>query len=304
MGKITRATAMTRLPLDRYFQIAVRHHQSGRLAEAEQLYLHVLGREPGHADALHLLGVIAAQTGRTDAAIDLIGRAVALKPRDAEALYNHGKALNAAGRHEEAAAAYRRAVALEPGRSDAWNNLGVALQAGARLEEAVEVFRRATGLQPTTPEACNNLGSALRAVGQPDEAIAAYRRALASRADYADAHANLALALLAAGDFPSGWEEYEWRWKCREFAAGRRDFRRPLWDGGSLAGRRILLHAEQGFGDTFQMIRYLPLVAEKGGEVIVECQPELRRLIQSTAAGFTAVARASRCPLLTFTARS
>jgi len=270
-------------------QAALQHHQAGRLAQAEQIYRQVLAKDPKNADALHFLGVIAAQGGRHDVAVDLIGRAAGLKPLDPDVFYNLGKALRAVGRLEESIAAYRRAVVLDPGSSEVRNNLGIALEADGQLDEAVNVFRQAAALQPSTPEAHNNLGSALRAAGKLDDAISAYRRAIAMRAGYADAHTNLALALLARGDFLAGWAKYEWRWQCRESAASRREFAQPLWDGRPLAGATLLLWAEQGFGDAVQFIRYLPLVAQRGGRIIIECREELRRLLQSTDGGCTVV---------------
>jgi len=120
-----------------------------------------------------------------------------------------------------------------------------------------------------------------------------------------DGHWNLALALLVQGHFPEGWEEYEWRWKTKGLLSPRQLLPQPLWDGRPLAGRAILLHAEQGLGDTIQFIRYLPLVAQRGGRVIVECQPELQRLVQAMTPDIPVLARgqplpdfAFQCPLL------
>ena len=283
-------------PIDQAFQIAVRHHQAGRLSQAQLLYRDILSKQPDHADALHFLGVIAAQAGQHETAVNLIGRAIGLKPDDPDALYNLGKALTAAGNLDDAIAAYRRAIVLDPGSSEIHNNLGVALQAHGRLDEAVEAFRRAAGLRSSTPEAYNNLGSALGAAGKLDDAIKAYRRAIALRPGYAEAHTNLALALLAQGEFESGWDEYEWRWKCGHLTPDRRAFAQPLWDGGPLAGATILLRAEQGLGDTIQFIRYLPLVAQRGGKIVVECQKELRRLIQIQRSDATVVVRGDPLP--------
>jgi len=121
----------------------------------------------------------------------------------------------------------------------------------------------------------------LKAKGRLHDAIAAYRRAIALNPNYAVAHYNLSLALLAKGDFQPGWEEHEWRWRWKDFSSPSRNFVQPQWDGRALEGRTILLHAEQGYGDAIQFVRYLPLVAQRGGKVIIECLPELHRLFRT-----------------------
>ena len=237
------------MTVQQQFESGVSHHQAGRLAEAERIYRQVLAQQPNHADALHMLGMLAGQTGQLDAAEDLI----------------------------------RRAIRLKPDYAEAYNNLGNALKGKRRLDEAIAAYRQAIALRPNFAEAHSNLGNSLRDKGQLDEAIAAYRQAIALNPNYADDHHNLAIALLARGDFQRGWEEYEWRWKCKDFPVPRRNFTQPQWDGFPLEARTILLHTEQGFGDALQFIRYVPLVAQRGGRIIVQCQAELERLFQTMA---------------------
>ena len=131
-------------------------------------------------------------------------------------------------------------------------------------------------MKPEFVEAWTNLGMALKDLGRLDEAIAAYRRALALRPDSAEVHYSLALALLLHGEFAEGWREHEWRWQFKDFPAHRWSSSKPQWDGSPLEGRTILLYCEQGFGDILQFIRYAPLVAERGGRVIVMCPHDLR----------------------------
>jgi len=298
------------------FHQALQHHQAGRLHEAEQLYRQILAQEPNHADALHHLGMTAGQAGRNDIAVELIGRALAIKPdypeahnnfgnalkgngqldeaidaylraiaqraNYAEAWGNLGSALNAKGQHDEAIAAYRRAIALNSSNPVTHYNLGNALKDKGQLDEAIAAYRRATTLKPNYPDAHFNIGTTQGSKGKLDQAIAAYRRAIALEPDYAEAHWNLALALLARGEFQEGWKEFEWRWECKDLPR-RRTFPQPQWDGSPLEGRTILLHSEQGLGDTIQFIRYAPLVAERGATVIVGTVPELHRLLQGTA---------------------
>jgi tetratricopeptide (TPR) repeat protein len=127
-----------------------------------------------------------------------------------------------------------------------------------------------------------NLGNTLLDKKQPKEAIAAFLRCIAINPTVPEAHYNYSLALLTLGDFQQGWEEYEYRLKCKGLFL-RRDFTQPQWDGSPLEARTILLYAEQGVGDALQFIRYLPLVEQRGGRIIVECQAELQRLFQTTA---------------------
>jgi tetratricopeptide (TPR) repeat protein len=121
-----------------------------------------------------------------------------------------------------------------------------------RLDEAVACYRKAIELKPDFSEALNNLGNALRAQKRLDEAVSSYCRALELSPDDPEAHYNRATALLARGDMPAGWEEHEWRWKTPQLAPSRRDFAQPQWLGEAAEGRTLLIHAEQGFGDTLQ----------------------------------------------------
>jgi len=180
-------------------ELAMQHHQAGRLAEAEALYRQILATQPEHAEALHLLGVIAVQVGRHDAAVEWIRKAVALDPKNPEAHSNLGVACRALGRLDEAIAAYRRALELQPDYPQAHNNLGAALAAQGRLDEAIAAFRRALERQPDHAEACKNLGNALRDRGQFDEAIAVYRRALELQPDAPETHNALGIALRERG---------------------------------------------------------------------------------------------------------
>jgi predicted O-linked N-acetylglucosamine transferase (SPINDLY family) len=175
--------------------LALQHHQAGRLQEAEALYRQILLAEPKHPDALHLLGVIAHQVGRHHIAVDYICRAIGLNPAVAEFHFNLGEAYRAQGRLEEAVVAYRQALALKPAFAEACNNLGNALKEQGKLDEAVASYRQAVALQPTYAEALNNLGNALKDQGKLEEAVASFRQALALRPEYAVAHNNLGVAL-------------------------------------------------------------------------------------------------------------
>jgi predicted O-linked N-acetylglucosamine transferase (SPINDLY family) len=199
--------------------IAIRHHQGGRLQAAEQIYRQILAAEPEHADALHLLGVVAHQTGRHALAVDCIRRAIALKGDAAVFHLNLGNALKDQGKLDEAVACYRRALELNPDYVEAHNNLGVAFREQGKLDEAVACCRRALELKPDYAEAHNNLGVAFKDQGKLDEAVAAYRRAVEARPNLAAVHGNLLYAQLFSpgGDARSLYEEHR-RWNQRHAA--------------------------------------------------------------------------------------
>jgi tetratricopeptide (TPR) repeat protein len=179
--------------------IAVRHQQCGRLQAAEQIYRQILAAEPNHADALHLLGVLASQAGRHEAAIEHIQRAIQLQGGAACFHNNLGEVYRTLHRNSEAVACYRRALELRPGFAEAYSNLGVALREQGETDEAVACYRRAVELRPEFAEAYCNLGNALREQRKLDEAVTCWRRALELKPDFAEACTNLGVVLKDLG---------------------------------------------------------------------------------------------------------
>jgi tetratricopeptide (TPR) repeat protein len=189
--------------------------------------------------------------------------------------------LNALGQSTEAVAAFSACLAELPSHAAAQLNLGNAYVDLDRLADAERCCRRAIELNPELAEAHASLGFVLTSVGSLDEAIAACQAAIRLRPDFAQAHWNLAVAALLAGDFTLGFREYEWRKRHDRF---RRDFINlpgPMWDGSALQGRTLLVHAEQGFGDTIQFARYLPLLAASGAKIVLACDRPLLPLLSS-----------------------
>lgn len=300
------------MTLQQAMELAVQHHRAGRLADAEAIYRQVLAISPNQPDVLHLLGIVAIQAGKLPIALDLVDRAIALNPKEPTYHSNRGEALMRMGQIESAIESFRRSLDLGP-VYEAWNNLGTALGQVGKLNESIDAFRASIALKPESPEAHSNLGDALkqagrideaidsidralsinpdlmaahnnkgtcqRALGEYDSAIESYRRALALAPALPIIHYNLAVTLLIKGDFEQGFIEYEHRYGVPEIAASTRRFTEPRWEGEELAGRTIVLHAEQGFGDTIQFARYAPLVKERGGRVILAVQPELIKLM-------------------------
>jgi Tfp pilus assembly protein PilF len=267
--------------IDQALQAAVEHHKAGRLQQAEVIYRQILAAQPNHPHALHFLGMIALAFGRFDLATDLIGRAIANGAGGPDVENNHGNALHGCGRWQDAADAFGRAIALKADFAQAWHNLGNALMAAGKTDEGVEAYYQAIKFQPDLPESHNNLANALQQRGQLHQSIAHYRATIAARPDWPMPHHNLAQALLLAGDLVEGFREYEWRKRMEGLSQFYPKFSKPAWDGADLNGARILLYAEQGMGDTIQFIRYAPLIADRGGQVILQCQPELVRLMET-----------------------
>jgi len=199
---------MTQITIDQAMQLALQHHQAGRLQQAEHLYRQILAQVPGHAPAMHHLGLIAHQAGQNDIAVDLIRQAITLMPSDADARFNLGVALASSGRLDEAIAAYRQAIALRPSYAEAHNNLGIALKDKGQVDEAIAAYHQAIALRPSFAEAHNNLGIALKSIGSLDEAIAAYRQAISLRPGYAEANNNLGIALKNKGSLDEAIAAY------------------------------------------------------------------------------------------------
>ena len=196
------------LTIQQALDLAVQHHNEGRLSQAESIYNKILQNNPDQPIALHLLGVIAHQTGKNDIAVDLITKALAIKPDYANAHSNLGAALKGLEKLDEAIASYRKVLAIKPDYPEAHYNLGVALQDQGKPEEALASYHKALSLKPDYAEAHSNLGIALQDLGKLDEAVASYHKALAIKPDYPEAHYNLGLALKALGHLDEAVASY------------------------------------------------------------------------------------------------
>jgi len=258
----------------------------GRHAAAAEAAVRAVEMAPILPDAHVNLGNALLALGRTGDAEAAYTTALELAPRHAGAWFNLGNAHADNGNFAGAVEPYRKAAEFDPNNAACHYNLGNALQQLDIYDAAIDSFDQAIALQPNHVDARCNLASAWQSLGRADRAIeilkeALGREALAGDDESVDLHWNLSLALLQNGDMRAGWREYEWRWQTPSFAEFRRQFAVPEWDGGDLAGRTIFVHAEQGFGDALQFVRYVPLVAARRGRVILECRPELRRLFET-----------------------
>jgi Flp pilus assembly protein TadD len=267
--------------LNQAMQEARRHHGAGRLREAEALYRQILTADPNHAEAMQLLGLLALQCGQPMPAIDLMEKSIALR---GDLFYFHnnlGEAYKRVGRSADAARAFERSLELRPGDAETMHARAVALERAGRMDEAIAGLREAIARAPEFHKAFMSLGAMLEHQASYDQAMELFEKAVALRPDYAKARAARAGLWLRWGDYEKGWDEYEWRWKVEKFPGRQPTKGVPLWDGSALGGRRILLYAEQGLGDTIQFIRYAPMVAERAGRVIVECPESLARLVSN-----------------------
>lgn len=314
---------------------AARLLSAGHLDGAEALLGAILAANPGEAGALLGLGLVAHGRGRLDEAAGWIARAVQLRPRFADAWYNLGVVEHARGADAAAVAAWTRAVKADPAHAEAHHNLGTVLGARGETKTAKQHYRAAIKADPRHADALNNLAGLLIGDGAMEEALGLLDRALAARApfpaalvnaatafqelgrrnearhlldtllaampDHAGAHLNRAFLRLGDGDLAGGFAELEWRWTDKP----PRTLPMPAWDGGPLAGKSLLLHAEQGFGDTLQFVRYAPMLAATGARVTLAVQPGLVRLLSGMAGVAAVVADTApppdcdlHCPLM------
>ncbi len=256
--------------------------QAGDLPGARDHFRRLTEDEPSFVQAWYLLGSVNQLLGNITESLASYERVLRLDPNHVAALNNLGVALQSVGMPDESAASLRIAIRNKPDYAEAHSNLGNALKDQGDLEGAVACYRRAIEIDPNYFDAYNNLGNGLRAQGQLAESVRCYEKALELKPGNPQMHLNRALAWLQMGDFERGWPEYEWRLKCNEYAI-RAVPPQPRWDGGPLEGRTILLYADHGLGDTLQFIRYAPLVRERGGRVIVQCQQSIAGLVASCA---------------------
>jgi tetratricopeptide (TPR) repeat protein len=296
----------------------------GQVDEAVAHSRHAMNLRPDWAEAHHNLGVALQQQNKLDEAAAHLHEALRLRPGFLEAMVCLGNVLVLQNRLDEAAIFYRKAFQLQPDCAEAFNGLGLVFERQDNLGDAFRCCQEALRLKPDFPDAINNLGIVLLKQDKLDEAIDCFRQALSLKACFAAAYYhwgmalerqgkfagaircyddairvqptpplsecrndagshsalaywNRALVMLLLGDFEHGWPEYEWRWTQPGFT--RSHVHKPLWDGSGLGGQRILLHCEQGLGDTIQFIRYAPIVKQHGGTVIIECNRPLMRLL-------------------------
>ncbi|MCP5367576.1 MAG: glycosyltransferase family protein [Hyphomicrobiales bacterium] len=220
-------------------------------------------------------------------ALETYARVLALEPDNADALSNTGVCLRRLGRHGAAVAAYHRALATHPGAPAVWSNLGNAYRDLGRLDEAEAALNRARDLSGGAVDTVFNLALVLKDKGRFDDSLALLDAVLARHPDHVGAAWDRALLLLETGDLKRGFDAYETRWKRAD--ARRLSLDSPPWDGTDLGDGTLLVVREQGFGDMIQFARFAAQARQRCGRLVVECQPEMLRLM-ATVPGVDAVA--------------
>ena len=285
---------------------AIARHRAGDVSQAVAVYQRLLAADPRNPDALHMLGVALAQRGALTEAVPLMRAAAQLCLASAMMHLNLGNALSALERYDEALQCYQRVTALEPRNGQAHVRGGIALAKLGRLAEAQSSFARGVVSNPRDPDAHYNLGNLHGLERRHQQAVASFSRALELFPGHSDARFNLALLKLLHGELREGWELYEERFAIDARRGAGRRLAVPRWTGKEpMAGRRILLWAERGLGDTLQFCRYAPQVRDLGAAVTLEVQPRLEALLAGQFAGIRVV-RAKEpageldyeCPLL------
>ncbi|MBI3836587.1 MAG: tetratricopeptide repeat protein [Planctomycetia bacterium] len=250
------------------------------LAEARACYERVVELHPTLADGHYNLGNVFQAEGRWKDAIACYRRAVECKPDFADALCNLGNALKEDGELSQAMVYLEQAIRVRPDFAAAHSNLGSVLQNLSRLADAQACFERAIELAPRTAEFHYNLGTVIKDQGQPALGIACFEQALRLKPDYAQALSARGMTLVSMGQFAEGWAGYEHRVRCPQFDTLQ--FSEPRWDGSPLEGRTLLIHCEQGLGDTLQFIRYIKLARQRGDNIIVAAQESLIPLLAAS----------------------
>ncbi|MDQ2103871.1 tetratricopeptide repeat protein [Azospirillum isscasi] len=253
----------------------------GKHGDAATALRRLLRLKPLLTEQRLLLAQALILDGRAEEAIEELMALLGMTPSSAAAYANLGMAHRRLGRAGEAVRYYRCALGFAPGDPGILNNLGVTLQDLGRLDEAVACFRRSIEIQPDSAHTHLNLGLAARDLMRVDEMISLSRIAVRFDPSLAEAHTALGFGLLLKGELEEGFAKYEWRSRMADFPSPRRSFTSPLWDGSHLAGRTLLVHDEQGVGDTIMFARFAPQLQARGVRVFLECNTQAVRLLSS-----------------------
>lgn len=304
MGKLDESIAAcreaTRLDpdfADAYNNLANALMDRQRDEEAVEALNRLIALRPQVVDQrLMLARALLQLPGRAAEAVDALNALLKLAPRNASALNNLGVALRKLNRNEEADQAYRRALEIAPDDPGMLSNHGALLMEMERADDAIALFRKSIDRKPEFGEAHLNLGLALRSRMRLGEAIPIMREAVRLCPDLPEAHAGLGELLLLDGQLEEGFREYDWRSRMTDFPSPRRDFTSPRWNGVVQPGMTLLVHDEQGVGDTMQFVRFAQMAQARGARVIVECNTQLTRLLTSMPGVHQVIGRTSPIP--------
>jgi Tfp pilus assembly protein PilF len=261
---------------------AIIFHQQGNLGEAEAIYKKVLRVHTKNFDALHMLGIINAQRGSFEEAEKFLRKALSVDSKVAPCFHNYGTVLAKLKRFKEAIESYNSAIKLGPNHAPIYADRGHSLYELKRYDEAFAAYDKAIALKPDLENAWLGRGNVFFSLNRDEEALTCFDKAIALKKDLPDGYWNKSLLKLSLGEYEEGWKLYEWRWKVRTFTSPVRNFSQRLWLGNdNIAGKTILVHSEQGFGDTIQFYRYILKLKEIGCEIVFETQVPLVPLIKA-----------------------
>ena len=270
--------------VDAYCNRGIALYELEQYQSAVDSFNKAIAINPDHTDAHYNRSIALYELKQFHAAIDSCNKAIALKPDHADAYYNRGIALYELKQFHAAIDSCNKAIALKPLHAEANHSCGKAFADLKQYQAAIDSYDKAIAIKPDYVDAYDNRGNALNDLKQHKAAIHSYGQALAIKPDAAEVHWNQSLCYLQIGDFENGWAKYEWRWQTKEIESfkNRRNFTQPLWLGVEpLQGKTILLHSEQGLGDTIQFCRYARLVSKLGARVILQVQPPLLTALTS-----------------------
>ena len=284
---ITNAIAINGDVADFHSHLGITLKAMGRLDEAQQAYEKARELDPRSAEPVYNLALLLRQKGELKEALELNRQAVKLDPGNPQAYNNLGVSHQELGQFEEASQAYKRAIRIDPAHATAHGNLATSLAESDQIDEALAICGKAGKKWPQNADILNAEANALLRLNRLDEALAATDRTLAADPNYAQAHYARAMILLAMGNFEDGWPEYEWRTMRAGFWPKRR-YEQPAWQGEKLAGKTLLVHWEQGFGDIIQFSSFLDPLAEtirsnpdhQGAKIIFDCPAKLIALFE------------------------
>lgn len=266
---------------DAYSNLSAAYRQAGKPFESQKASQQALKICPESPTALNNLGLALCDSNNHPDAIKSFRKALNNAPSDVEIMNNLAVALHAENHIQEAHAVLKQALTLRPDWPEALINLGNILREQSKFSDAIICYQRAVTFDHSRITALGNLALALLNLNKFEESERNYKKALIKDPGNSDLRMSLGICQLAQGKYEEGWSNYEARWTASRFTAQRRDSSAPTWQGEPLAGRRIFVYAEQGFGDTLQFCRFLPLLSEMGAEVLFECQHSLVTLCHS-----------------------
>jgi tetratricopeptide (TPR) repeat protein len=280
-----------------YINRASLYERIGRLEDALSDYEMAQALIPAEASLPFRRGNVLLALGRDIDAVSAYDQSLELVADDAEVHFNRGYALRRLNRLDEALTAYGLALTYRPEHVSAYRNRANLLRHLGRREEALADYRHAIDLRPDYARTYAHIAQTLAELGRLEESMCSFDQALKRDPEHAETHLKRAFLRLQMGQFRTGWQEHEWRWRTAHGQAARRDFAQPIWLGDfSLAGRTILLHAEFGLGDTLQFCRYAKQVSALGATVILEAQAPLIGLLSTLDGVDRLVARGDPLP--------